>query len=135
MAEVDASVRAFLDAVTPERRRRDAETLVALMARATGQPARLWGTIVGFGQHHYRYASGREGDTFPVGFAPRKAATTVYLWDGLASRAAALERLGPHATGTACLYLKDVGAVDLAVLESLVTDAYQASVAVAGTGS
>src|SRR3712207_1545690 len=114
MAEVDASVQAFLETVTPERRRRDAATLLALMARVTGQPPRLWGSMIGFGEHHYRYASGREGVTFPVGFAPRKAATTVYLWDGLADRSADLLRLGPHTTGKACLYLKAVDQVDLA---------------------
>ena len=128
MDEVDEAVRAFVETVTPERRRQDAETLLGLMSRATGQPPRLWGTIVGFGQHHYRYASGREGDTAPVGFSPRKAATTVYLWDGVTRHETALERLGPHTTGTGCLYLKDLGKVDLATLEGIIATSYRRSV-------
>jgi hypothetical protein len=33
------------------------------MRRASGSRARMWGTaIVGFGNYHYKYASGREGD-------------------------------------------------------------------------
>ena len=54
------------------------------MGRVTGQEPAMWGkSIIGFGQYHYRYASGREGDAAAVGFAPRKAATTIYLLDGV----------------------------------------------------
>ena len=49
------------------------------MAHATGEHAALHGSIVGFGSYHYRRASGREGDTVAVGFAPRRAASTIYL--------------------------------------------------------
>ena len=75
--EIDEDVRRFVAAVTPDRRRRDAETLLALMQRVTGEPPRLQGTMIGFGQYHYKYASGREGDAAAAGFAPRKAATSV----------------------------------------------------------
>lgn len=123
--EVDASVRDYIDGITPARRKRDAETLLALMDRVTGEPARLWGTIVGYGQYHYRYASGREGDTPAVSFAPRKAATTIYLVDGIEAHQERLDRLGPHTTGVGCLYLKDLAAVDLAVLEAIVRQSYE----------
>jgi hypothetical protein len=122
----DPSVRGFLDTIASPRRRRDAERLVELMGRVTGERARLWGTIVGFGQHHYRYASGREGDTAAVGFSPRKAATTIYLVDGIDRYAEQLERLGPHTTGVSCLYVKDLDAVDLGVLETVVASSYRA---------
>jgi hypothetical protein len=62
MADVRESVRTHLDGVTPDRRRRDAETLLELMTRVTGEPPRMWATVVGFGQYHYKYTSGREGD-------------------------------------------------------------------------
>ena len=87
-------VQQYLDGVTPAKRRRDAETMLAIMRRATGEEPRMWGTIVGFGQYHYRYASGREGDTAAAAFAARKAATTVYLVDGVGAHTEALERLG-----------------------------------------
>jgi Domain of unknown function (DU1801) len=123
--DVDDDVRRFIDAVTPERRRRDAETLLALMHRATGQPPRLEGTAIGFGRYDYRYESGREGDAAAAGFAPRKAATSVYLMDGVSAHATDLARLGPHTSGVGCVYLKSLDDVDLDVLEQIVARSYR----------
>lgn len=120
----DPDVQAFLDGVTPARRRRDAETMVALMQRVTGLEPRLWGSIVAFGQYHYRYDSGREGDAPAAAFAPRKPALTVYLNDGVGAHEERLAALGPHTTGKGCLYLKDLGAVDLDVLEQIVASSF-----------
>lgn len=119
-------LRAYLDGVTPAVRRRDAETLLALMRRATGQEPVLWGSIVGFGSYHYKYASGREGDAPAAGFAARKAATSVYLSDGVGAHESDLARLGPHTHGVGCLYLKDLAAVDLDVLERIVRTSFTA---------
>ncbi|HZW42142.1 MAG TPA: DUF1801 domain-containing protein, partial [Agromyces sp.] len=100
----DASVLEFLDGVTHVTRRRDADTLLALMERATGEAAYMWGSsIVGFGEYHYQYASGREGDAPAAAFSPRKAASTVYLADGIGAHEQALAGLGPHTTGVGCL--------------------------------
>lgn len=76
MADEDRDVSAYINSVAPVKRRRDAQTLLELMRRVTGEKPRMWGSIVGFGHYHYRYASGREGDAPAAGFAPRKAATT-----------------------------------------------------------
>lgn len=123
----DDDVREFLDRVQHPVRRRDADTLLELMTRATGQSARMWGSsIIGFGTYHYKYASGREGDAPAAGFSPRKAATTIYLADGIGAHPELLERLGPHTTGVGCLYVKDLAQVDLAVLEELVSSSYSA---------
>jgi hypothetical protein len=100
--------------------------MVELMRRATGEEPRMWGSIVGFGQYHYKYASGREGDTAAAGFASRKAATTVYVVDGVGAHAELLEQLGPHTTGVGCIYVKDLTAVDLGVLETIVSRSYAA---------
>lgn len=124
MSDDHRDVQEHLAGVTPAKRRRDAQTLLALMQRATGTQPRMWGSIVGFGQYHYRYQSGREGDAPAAGFAARKAATTVYVSDGVAAHADALERLGPHTTGVGCLYIKDLEAVDLPVLEAIITRSY-----------
>jgi len=121
--EADAAVAGFLDSVQDPRRRREGQELAALMERVTGWTPVMWGaSIVGFGDLHYRYESGREGDTFVVGFSPRKSALTLY---GLLSDAddAALEALGPHTRGKGCLYVKDLARIDTDVLEALVTDA------------
>lgn len=124
--ENDGDVEAFLDAVEPAQRRTDARTLLGLMERATGQPARMWGTaIVGFGRYHYRYASGHEGDAAAAAFSPRKANLTVYFPAGFEQEYAAdLARLGPHTTSVSCLYLKRLDGVDLDVLEDMVRRAY-----------
>jgi hypothetical protein len=121
---VPADVRAFLDGVVPATRKRDAEALLDLMGDITGEPPELHGTIVGFGTYHYRYDSGREGDVAAASFAPRKAAMTVYLMDGVAAHASDLDRLGPHKSGVGCLYIKDLERVDLDVLERIVRRSY-----------
>ena len=121
----NTDVQAYVDAIASPTRRRDAETMLALMERASGEPATMWGSSVGFGQYHYRYESGREGDCHAVGFAARKTATVVYLLDGVGAHTDALSRLGPHSTGVGCLYLKDVSAVDLDVLHDMVATSYR----------
>jgi len=124
----DADVGAFVAAVEDDVRRRDAGTLVELLGRVTGEPPRMWGpSIIGFGAHHYVYATGREGDTAAIGFSPRKASTTVYLVDGFEQYRDELARLGPHTLGRSCLYLKDLATVDLAVLEQMVRRSYAAT--------
>jgi predicted GIY-YIG superfamily endonuclease len=84
----------------------------------------MWGSIVGFGEYHYKYESGREGDSAAAGFAARKAATTVYAVDGIGAHTDLLERLGPHTTGVGCIYIKDLTKVDLAVLEAIISQSY-----------
>ncbi|MFQ5749577.1 MAG: DUF1801 domain-containing protein [Planctomycetota bacterium] len=90
--------------------------------RASGAAPRMWGaSMVGFGSYHYKYASGREGDWFLTGFAPRKKDLTIYIMAGFDRCQALPERLGKHKTGKSCLYVKRLADVDLAVLEELVT--------------
>lgn len=90
------------------------------MEKATGEEPRLWGSIVGFGDYHYRYESGREGDWFLAGFAPRKQNLSLYIMAGFDKYDELLSRLGKYKTGKACLYINKVEDVDLEVLEELV---------------
>jgi hypothetical protein len=123
---MDSAVSDYLDTVGSPTRRRDAETLVELMGRVTGEPARMWGSsIVGFGQYHYHYQSGRQGDGPAASFSPRKPAMTIYLADGTGAYADPLSRLGPHTTSVGCLYIKDLAQVDLGVLEKIVDESYR----------
>jgi hypothetical protein len=123
---MDSAVQACLDKVESPTRRRDAETLLELMGRVTSEPARMWGSsIVGFGQYHYHYQSGRQGDGPAASFSPRKAAMTIYLPDGTGAYADPLSRLGPHTTSVGCLYIKDLAQVDLGVLEKIVGESYR----------
>ena len=124
MANIPEEVSDLIAAVQPEKRQRDAGTLLELMSRATGEQPQRWGSIIGFGTYHYSYESGQKGDTCAAGFAPRKAATTIYLVDGIRQHEEALSRLGPHRTGVGCLYLTDLTKVDLGVLEEIITTSY-----------
>lgn len=101
-------------------RRQDAETLLSFFERLTGHRPKMWGpTMIGFGEYHYVYDSGREGDMFLAGFAPRKTETVVYLMGSFPEQAALLEKLGKHRMGKACLYIKKLADVDMQVLEEL----------------
>ncbi len=114
-------------ATVPERRVPEARTLDALMRRISGAPPVLWGkSLVGYGQYHYRYESGREGDCFRVGFSPRTAKLTLYIMDGSHGYDALMARLGKHTTGASCLYLNKLDDVDLGVLEELVRASWEA---------
>ena len=118
----EADVDAFLEAVPNAERRADARALAVLLAEVTGEPPVLWAAgIVGFGRYHNRSPSGREGDAPLAAFAPRAGRLVVYLVGGFADRhGRLLERLGPHRTGTSCLYLKRLADVDVDVLRELV---------------
>jgi hypothetical protein len=121
------SVAAFIDALPEPTRRADAKALVKLMQSAAGEKPKMWGSsIIGFGSYHYRYESGREGDMPVVAFSPRKAATVLYGMIGSSEAAALLARLGKHATGKGCLYIKKLADVDQRVLEALVAKALAA---------
>ncbi|MBX3050334.1 MAG: DUF1801 domain-containing protein [Caldilineaceae bacterium] len=116
----DASVEAFLHSVD-EKRREDCFALLELMEEATGAPAKMWGaSIVGFGEYHYKYASGRAAEWFLVGFSPRKQNLTLYIMAGFDRYEALLADLGKHSTGKSCLYIKRLSDVDWDVLRQLV---------------
>ena len=121
--ETDDSVENFINAVDNEQKRRDSWDLIALMKDITGSEPKMWGSsLVGFGQYHYKYASGREGNFFITGFSPRKAALTVYVMPGFDAYEKQLSRLGPYKTGKSCLYLRNLNVVDREVLEEIIRD-------------
>jgi hypothetical protein len=115
------SVDEFLDSVPDERKRQDSYQILKLMEKVTGEEPRMWGdSIVGFGNYHYKYASGREGDWFLAGFSPRKQNLTLYIMAGFGEYEGLLNRLGKYKTGKSCLYINKLSEVDMSVLEDLV---------------
>ncbi|NLF13554.1 MAG: DUF1801 domain-containing protein [Anaerolineaceae bacterium] len=117
----DASVQEFLGSVDNDRRREDGFALLEMMREVTGEEPRMWGpSIVGFGSYHYKYQSGREGDTIVAGFSPRKQNLTLYLTGGLDEYRELLGRLGKHKTGKGCLYINKLQDVDLNTLRELI---------------
>ena len=116
----DASVDAYLAAIPDEQRREECKVIAEMMGRATNAKPQMWGSMIGFGSYHYKYPSGREGDWFLTGFAPRKQALTLYIMAGFAQYDALLGELGKYRTGKSCLYIKSLDNVDLEVLEKLI---------------
>ena len=111
------SVTAFINAIPDKTKREDAKALVKMMQQATGEKAKMWGpSIIGFGNCHYTYDSGREGDMPLAGFSPRKAATVFYIQ----LDPSLLKRLGKHTTGKGCLYIKKLADVDQEVLTEMI---------------
>lgn len=116
-----ASVAAFLRSLDNARRRDDCKAVVRLMESITGEKPAMWGSsIIGFGSYHYRYESGREGDMFVTGVAPRKQNLVVYVMPGFSAYRGLLQRLGKHKTGKSCLYINKLDDIDLDVLEELI---------------
>jgi Domain of unknown function (DU1801) len=122
MRQTGAPVEEFLAHVPNEQQREDARRLCTVMAEVTGEPPVMWGTsIIGFGTHHYRYPSGREGDSALASFSPRSQHLAIYLIGDFAHRhQSVLARLGPHETGKGCLYVKRLDQVDQAALRELI---------------
>jgi len=118
-----ASVTAFMAAIEDRKMRADAKQVAAMMRRATGKRARMWGpSIVGYGSYHYRYASGREGDYMITGFSPRRQALTIYIMPGFDRFQGLMSKLGKYTTGKSCLYIKLLADVDETVLERLIDE-------------
>lgn len=116
-----SSVSAFLNSIQDDQRRKDCLEVARIMKRVTGTAPRMWGsTIVGFGQYHYKYASGREGDWFLAGFSPRKGDLTLYITSGFDGHDDLMRKLGRHKTGRSCLYIKQLDDVDRKVLMALI---------------
>jgi hypothetical protein len=119
----DASVDAYLATITDPGRRSDCEALAKLMSKVARQPPKLWGTgIVGFGSYHYKYASGREGDSCLLGFASRKGDISIYGLGTFVGREELLSKLGKHKMGKGCLYISKMSDIDLKVLEQLLKE-------------
>ena len=123
-------VEDYLAAIADNSRRADCEALVKLMQKSTQQPAVLWGSgsltdisshMVGFGQYHYKYASGTEGDSFCAGFANRKTDITIYISAGFEAVPELMAQLGKHKASKVCIYIKKLADIDQDVLAKLIT--------------
>jgi len=124
--KTDLSVADFINAVEHEGKRKDAFEVLEMMTSITGETPKIWGSsIIGFGDVHYKYASGREGDWFKCGFSPRKTKMSVYVGGtDISKQQEMLDRLGKHKVGKGCLYINKLADIDTEVLKELIKDAY-----------
>jgi len=116
-----ASVEGFIASVPDEKKQADARALVEIFREITKAEPKMWGTaIIGFGDSHYKYESGREADWFLAGFSPRKQALTLYLVGGYEQYPDILKTLGKYKNGKACLYINKLEDVHLPTLKKLI---------------
>lgn len=111
----------------PEEQRADTDALARLMQGVSGEPAVLWGKIIGFGSYHYKYASGREGDWMRIGFGAGKGKFSLYLTDDVARLIDEVGDLGKCKVGKGCVYINKLDDVDREKLKELIGLAWQAA--------
>ncbi len=117
----EASIEDFIGAIKEEALREDCLEIAKIMKQVTKSDGKMWGSsIIGFGEQHLIYASGRELDWMLMGFSPRKQNITLYLPGALESYQGLLDNLGKYTTGKGCLYIKKLADVDKKVLKELV---------------
>lgn len=119
--ETEVSVVDFIHSfVENEKKKEDSLKLIDLMTDWSGFPPKMWGpTIIGFGSYHYKYASGHEGDAPLIGFSPRKAEISLYVFSPVDEQIGILEQLGKFKKSKACIYIKKLDDIDIGVLEKL----------------
>ncbi|WP_394176580.1 DUF1801 domain-containing protein [Thalassotalea litorea] len=106
-------------------KRQDSEQLLQLFEQITKQKPQLWGTsIIGFGQYHYCYDSGREGESLRTGFSPHKQNIAIYIMLGFSHYQTMLAQLGKHKVGKSCLYINKLADINLDILKQLIEKTY-----------
>lgn len=119
--QTELSVKDFIKKIPLEQRQKDALTIVEIMEKQSGFPAKMWGpAIIGFGSYHYVYESGHEGDAPLVGFSPRKTEFALYLSSAFDKREELLLQFGKHKTAKACVYIKKIDDINVDILKKMV---------------
>jgi len=112
--------------VDNEQKKADSFRLMELMQEWSGFEPKMWGpTIIGFGSYHYKYASGHEGDAPILGFSPRKAAFSLYVYSETEKSKALINDLGKFKMGKACIYVKKLSDLNLSILQELCMESIQ----------
>lgn len=119
--ETSVPVEEFIHSfVSDQQKKEDSFRLIELMTAWSGFEAKMWGpSIIGFGSYHYKYASGHEGDAPMIGFSPRKAEFSLYVFSDTEKSRQLLEKLGKHKMGKACMYVKRISDIDLSILKEI----------------
>lgn len=106
--------------VDTEQKKTDSLQLIALMREWSGFEPKMWGpTIIGFGSYHYKYASGHEGDAPLIGFSPRKAEFSLYVFAATEENKHLLDNLGKFKMGKACIYIKKLSDINIDALKKV----------------
>lgn len=122
--ETEISVDDFINSfVENDQKKKESHQLIELLSKWSGFEPKMWGpSIIGFGKYHYKYGSGHEGDAPLLGFSPRKAAFSLYVYCSTDENRRLLEDLGKYKMGKACIYVKKLSDINLSTLEKLSKD-------------
>jgi hypothetical protein len=119
----EMSVENYINAISDKQRQADCWIIIDMMKKITGDEPKMWGdSIIGFGNMHLRYESGREVDWFKTGFSNRKDSITLYSMYGFTTQPELMQRLGKVKTGKGCLYIKKISDIDLNILEQMLVN-------------
>jgi len=123
---IEKSVDDFIQDIPDTQKREDSVQLVQLMQSVSKEAPKMFGeSIIGFGQYYYKYASGHEGYAPLIGFSPRKAAISLYVYTGLEEHRALVEQLGKYKIGKACIYIKKLSDINTENLTILMQETIQ----------
>ena len=119
--ETKVSIDDFIDSfVDKEQKKVDSYKLIELLKEWSGFEPKMWGpSIIGFGSYHYKYESGHEGDAPLLGFSPRKAAISLYVYSPVNEQEHLLNELGKFKMGKACIYVKKLSDINIETLEKM----------------
>lgn len=119
-APTGQAVAEVIESLPSDNKKADAYELLALYERVSGEDAVVWyPNIIGFGQYHYVYDSGYEGDATLLAFSPRKAKISLYLDQDFPEREELLDKLGKIKKAKGCVYVNKLADIDMSVLEEL----------------
>lgn len=120
MTSEKEEINAFIDTISNENIKNSSKKLIELMKNKTNFEPKLWGKIIGFGDYHYKYESGREGHTFFVGFSPKKNNITIYFVLGFDKFEEVMKNLGKYKTGKSCMYINKMEDIDIDILGQMI---------------
>lgn len=127
MAEIktkqhDGDVFEFINTFAEtEQKKKDSYELIKIIQDFTGFEPKMWGpSIIGFGKYHYKSdRSKQEGDWPIIGFSPRKAAISLYVYSGAEGQDELLQNFGKFKMGKGCIYVKKLSDINLDILKEL----------------
>lgn len=114
---VNEFINSFVD---DQQKKEDSFQLIELLKKYSSEEPKMWGpSIIGFGNYHYKYASGHEGDAPILGFSPRKNALTLYVYSDTEKSKNLLLELGKYKMGKACIYVKKLSDINHLILKEI----------------
>lgn len=115
--DVNEFINSYVDS---DQKKQDSYQLIELLTKWSGFEPKMWGpSIIGFGNYHYKYASGHQGDAPILAFSPRKAEFSLYVFSPTEENKQLLNDFGKFKMGKACIYIKKLSDINISTLEKM----------------